>query len=261
MGAKSVRAVERAIDVLDAIRARDGTAGVSEISRDLGLPKSTVYRLLVALSNKGMVRKNGGSDLYSFGRKILEMSFATFPYQDIISSTVPCLEELRDRLGETAALALKIGHRYAYVTQVVSLHEYRVNPVLARHYPLHWAATGKSMLAFVSPQELEECLSLVPNDRATPRTVTDPAVLVQQLEEIRRVGYAASFGERSEGAAAIAAPIRDSRGLAIAAVCIVGPESRVQQMDLDATGKVVVEIARRIEITCQVSGLDALLRD
>jgi DNA-binding IclR family transcriptional regulator len=252
---QTVRSVERAIDVLDAIRGQGGRAGVSEISQELGLAKSTVHRLLVALANKGMVRQDEETERYILGYKALEMAFGALQDRDVISVALPYLEELRDRLGETAALALKVGKRYTYVSQVPCRHEYRVTPVLGHHYPLHWAATGKAILAYLPPDEVDACLVLVPGSRSTPRTVVDPDLLRTQLDEIRRAGYAASFGERSPGAAAVAAPIRNRKREAHASACIVGPESRMQPGDIPALGAAVAEVSARIETICQTLGL------
>jgi IclR family acetate operon transcriptional repressor len=253
---KSVRAVERAIDVLDVIKTRGRGVGVSEISCELGLSKSTVHRLLVALSNKGIVRQDKDTGRYSFGHRILEMAHAASQHRDVISLAVPYLEELRDKTGETAALALKVGLRYTYVTQVVSPHEYRVNPVLGHHYPLHWAATGKAILAFVRDQELNECLQLVPQLLSTPRTLADPDTVLAQLEEIRHQGYSASFGERNLGSSAIASPILNRQGYAHAAACLIGPESRVRPRDLHSLGMIVAEITQKIQIACHVVGIE-----
>ena len=252
---KSVRAVERAIDVLGVIKTRGRGVGVSEISCELDLAKSTVHRLLVALSKKGMVRQDHNTGRYLFGHRILEMAHAASQHWDVISLAVPYLEELRDRTGETAALALKVGLRYTYVTQVVSPHEYRVNPVLGHHYPLHWAATGKAILAYVTDQEFNACLQLVPQLHSTPRTVTDPDAILAQLEELRHRGYAVSFGERNPGSSAVASPILDRQGYAHAAACLIGPESRVGDMDLPSLGMIVAEITQKIQIACQAVGI------
>jgi DNA-binding IclR family transcriptional regulator len=250
-----VRAVERAIDVLDVIKTRAEGAGVSEISRELGLARSTVHRLLVALQKKEMVYQRADSDRYTIGRKALELAFFAVPHLDIVYMAMPHLEELRNRLDETAALALKVRLCYTYVSQVPSLKEYRVTPSLGQQYPLHWAAAGKAILAYVREEELNECLKVVPHLSATPKTITDPDVLLEQLEQIRRTGFAISFGERNIGAAGIAAPIRNRQGYAHAAIALVGPESRLRQVDLEAFGRVVVEIARNFEALCQLFGL------
>jgi DNA-binding IclR family transcriptional regulator len=252
---KSVRAVERAIDILNVLKTRGQGVGISEISQELDLAKSTVHRLLVALTKKGVVHQDQETGRYSFGYRILEMAYAASQHWDIISLAVPYLEELRDRTRETAALALKVGLHYTYVTQVVSRHEYRVNPVLGHHYPLHWAATGKAILAHVQDEELQECLQYVPHRLSTTRTISDPNILLPQLEEIRRVGYAISFGERNPGSSAIAAAILDRQGYPHAAACLIGPESRVRLADLNSLGETVADINRKIQVACQTVGI------
>ena len=256
MATQSVKSVERAVDVLDAIGAAGGSMGVTELSRELGLAKSTVHRLLVALTRKGMLRQDCKTEHYVFGHKVLEMANAAAQYLDIISVAMPYLEELRDRTGETAALALKVGRQYSYVVQAVSPKEHRVNPVLGRNYPLHWAATGKAILSAVPEAELEECMKVVPELRSTERTVTDVHVLREQLAQLTRDGYAASFGERNIGSVAIAAPVRNRRGYAYGAACLVGPESRIRREEAHELGPVVAEIAHKIEVTCQALGIE-----
>lgn len=256
MASQSVKSVERAVDVLDAIRAAEGSMGVTELSQELGLAKSTVHRLLVALTRKGILRQDHRTEQYVFGHKILQMASASAKYLDIISVAIPYLEELRDRTAETAALALKAGLRYSYVVQAVSPKEHRVNPVLGRSYPLHWSGTGKAILSAIPEDELEQCMEVVPQLWSTERTVTDVHVLAEQLARCRQDGYASSFGERNIGSVAIASPIRNRRGFAFAAACIVGPESRIERGDADRLGPMVAEITRQIEVACLAMGME-----
>jgi DNA-binding IclR family transcriptional regulator len=237
---------------LEVLKTHGRSVGVSEISQKLGLAKSTVHRLLVALTNKGMVRQDDDTERYLFGHNILEMAHAASQHWDIIRLAAPYLEELRDRTGESTALALKVGLRFTYITRVDSPHEYRVNPVLGQHYPLHWAATGKAILAHVRERELNECLQLAPQLIATPKTTSDPDTLLAQLEEIRRQDYVVSFGEQSPGWAAIVSPILDRQGCADAAVCLIGPESRIKPQDVHRLGVIVAEIATRIQKACRL---------
>lgn len=252
---KSVRAVERAMDVLNVIKNHDRGVGITDISRELGLAKSTVHRLLVAMIHKGMVRQDEETERYSFGYSIMEMAYTASQQWDVISMAVPYLEEIRDKTGETAALAFKVGLKYTYVAQAVSSHEYRVNPVLGHHYPLHWAATGKAILAFTNDQELIECLKVVPYQFANPNTVSNVDVLLEQLEEIRRRRYALSFGERNPGSSSIASPILTRQGFANAAACIIGPESRVKSQDYHSMGNAIAEITQKIQLAYRALGI------
>jgi DNA-binding IclR family transcriptional regulator len=254
MPTKTIRAVERAIDALDVIRDHGGSAGVSVISRQLNLPKSTVHRLLVALSNKAIVRQDARTDLYSFGYKTFELAFAASK-SGMTSIAVPYLEELRDRLGETATLGLKIGMKFADIAYAPSLSTLRWAPMLGVQVPLHWGAMGKAILAFVSDEDLEGYLRAAQPIPPTQRTISDPSELLAELTRIRSVGYAVSFGEHEEGAAAVAAPIRSRFGYAYAAACTVGPERRIRQLDIAKAGAIIADVSRKIETACQVAGV------
>ena len=255
MESKNVRAVERAIDILDAIRKKGKAVGVTEISQDIGLAKSTVYRLLETLLDKNMLHKDEDAETYALGYKVLELAFSASTNWDLINLAMPYLEELRDEFNETTALALKVGLNYAYIAEAVSHQEFRVNPILGRQYPLHWAGTGKAILAYVDECDRIEALKLAPYSRSTPLTVTDPEILLKQIEQIRRDGYAVSFGERAEGAAVIASPVCDRQGYVQAAVCLVGPESRLRKMDLSAVGKAVVEVGQKVQLVYRTAGV------
>jgi IclR family KDG regulon transcriptional repressor len=158
----SVRAVERVVDILSAIQSHGGVAGISEISRELGLAKSTVHRILAVLTDREMVYKDKSTNRYSLGYKLFDLAFSARRPWDFISCAMPCLEEARDRLHETASIALRLGEQYSYVAQAVSGHSTPVTTVLGRYYPLHWGATGKAMLAALPDEQLQEYIRSVP---------------------------------------------------------------------------------------------------
>jgi DNA-binding IclR family transcriptional regulator len=243
------------MDVLETMRAAGGSLGVTDIATEMGLAKSTVHRMLVAMGKKGVVRKDLDTDRYTFGPMILQLAHTASQQLDLVSFVKPFLEGLRDLFGETTALGLKVGLRYSYVVQVPSRQEHRVNPIMGAQYPLHWAATGKVILAYIPQDEYRQSMELVGQAVSTPATVTDVELLNRQLDEIRRLGYAVSFGERHAGSAAVTAPIRGRDGHAVAAICVLGPESRVRPMDLDAVGQKVAETARHISLSFQTLGL------
>ena len=255
METTSVRSVERAVEILEVIKSKGGETGISTISRETGLSKSTVFRILNALRTKGMVVKDDVTDHYSLGQKIIELAFSASMQWDIISLAMPYLEKLRDSLGETAALALRIDKDYSFIAQAMCRHEYRVNPVLGERYCLHWAGTGKAILAFIPEEEILEMLALIPAKQATSRTITDPQKMKEQISEIRNQGFAFSFSERIEGGASISAPIRDGAGNAQAAVSLIGPEIRFRKLDLNEAGKAVVEAGKQIEMVYRGAGI------
>ncbi len=247
----NVRAVSRAMDILEVIRKKGGDIGVTEVSQEVGLAKSTVYRLLETLLEKGMLQKDRKMETYSLGYKVLELAFSASTNWNLINLATPYLEQLRDMYNETTALAIKVGLNYSYIAEFVSHHEFRVNPILGRQFPLHWSGAGKAILAFIPKEEQNEVLKIAPTLRSTPNTITDTEVLLKQIEQIQKDGYSASFGERAEGAAVIASPIRDRHNHAIAAFCLIGSDTRLRKMDLPSTGKVIMEMCQKIEMVSQ----------
>jgi IclR family transcriptional regulator, KDG regulon repressor len=248
METHNIRSVERAIDILEVVKQKGKPVGVTEISQEIGLAKSTVYRLLETLLEKGMVNKDQTTDTYTLGIKLLELAFSASTSWNLINLAMPYLEELRDKFNETISFAIKVGLSYCHIAEAVTHQEFRVNPILGRQYPLHWSGTGKAILANISDIERDEALKLAPTLRSTPNTITDPQVLIHQIEQIRKNGYAVSFSERAEGAAVIASPVCDKQGYAQAAICLVGPEVRLRNMDLHSTGKALQEMSHKIEM-------------
>jgi IclR family acetate operon transcriptional repressor len=201
-----------------------------------------------------MLRKDEETDRYTFGHKALEIGISAFQRWDFLSIVMPHIEGLRNQLDETVAVVVRFGNSYTYVGRAVSQREYYFTPNLGRYYPLHWAATGKAMLAFISEEDLAEYLRTVPLEPSTPNTVTDPATLLHQLQKIRETGYAISFGERVETAGAIASPIRGRDGHVFAAVTLIAPAARLQTRDCAQIGSEIMAACRRIEDACILTG-------
>ena len=248
--------IGRALDVMEAIRASDGAAGVSEISRAINVPKSTVHRILGVLADRRMVYKDEATDQYHFGYKALELGLSVFQGSDFLGVTLPHIRALRDEVDETVVVVLRTGFNYAYVGRAISHREYYYTPVMGKQFPLHWAATGKAMLAFLPTDDLERYLQTAPLMPATERTITDAKVLRDELVAVREAGYAVSFGERVEGAAAVASPLLSRERIAYGAVTVIMPSSRLRVPDTDALGLRVMSTCQDIESAAQMGGID-----
>ena len=193
MESNQIRVLDRAIDILDVLRQNGGKARITQIGKETGLAKSTIFRILNALAARGYVQKLSGQEMYALGFKLIEISFSAASDWDVINLAIPFLEQIRDEFNETGAIAIKSGIRYAFVAQVPCQQEYRVNPVLGERYYLHWAGTGKAILAFSSEQEIQEIYSLLADTAATGNTIREPQQLLEQINEIKKYGFAYSY--------------------------------------------------------------------
>lgn len=226
-GSQSIAAVERAIDVLLLFGSQNRTnLGVTEIAGELGLSKAAVHRILTSLRTRHLVELNPETRRYGLGSAALSLSRAYLAGIDVRSMATDELRALSKASGETATLSIRSGDVRMYVDQVVPDREVRMEIALGTPYPLHAGASSKTFLAFLSPEEIDSYISRNGLGPLTDATITDPAALRSELDEIRARGYAVSFGERQVGAASAAAPVLDHEGHPAAVISVAGPAER-----------------------------------
>jgi DNA-binding IclR family transcriptional regulator len=222
----SIQSVRRAAALLREFGGGGIELGVSELGRRLDLHKSTVSRLLATLESEGLLERAPGSEKYRLGREIRRLALHMQPGGDVRTVTRPFLEELAEATRETTNLAVLEGGEAHNVDQVSGPHLVRIGNWVGRRTPLHCVANGKALLAFQPPEEIDR-LTAGPLARYTPATVTDPALLRTELEQVRAQGYAEALGEIEDGLNAVAAPIFGAGGGALAAISVSGPAYRL----------------------------------
>lgn len=236
----TVRAVERALDILMCfIDATD--LGLMEISEKVSLHKSTVHRLLASLESKGFVLRNPSTEKYRLGYRVWELSANLSQSDDPAVVLLPEMERLRDAIGETVSLYIRDGHERIRIQAVQSNEPIRrVAPVGAR-LPLVVGASSKVLIAFAD----ESVRSSIVMGAEWPKDLRDDDYL-QQLEAVRRNGYATSIEEREPGAAAVAAPIFNHSGELVAALSVSGPSSRLTARIMKDQAPHIMASARRM---------------
>ncbi|MGB9594124.1 MAG: IclR family transcriptional regulator [Anaerolineae bacterium] len=242
----SVQSVERAIAILQAFSRERPERGVSELARELGVHKSTVYRLLATLERRGLVARNPETERYRLGLELLTLAAQVVEHMDVREIARPHLRDLSERCQETVNLAV------LHEGQVMDLEQF-APPVrsvknigwVGRRMPPHCTAAGKVLLAHLPPDKLERFLQSH-LDRLTPRTITDPARLREELDRVRAQGYATAEEELEDGLNALAAPIHDHTGAVVAAVSLAGPAFRVPPVVFPQLAALLLETCARI---------------
>ncbi|MFF9279224.1 IclR family transcriptional regulator [Streptomyces griseosporeus] len=223
--ASAVQSVDRAVSVLE-ILARHGEAGVTEIAEQLGVHKSTAFRLLGVLENRGLVAQAKDRGKYYLGAGILRLAGAAAVRLDISQEGVQICRELADELGETVNIAVLDDDAAVNIMQARGTAAVTAQNWLGRRTPLHATSSGKVLLAHLPPT-LREGLLARPLHRFTERTVTGAAVLRGELETVVEQGYGVTVEELELGLAAVAAPVRAHDGEVIAAISVSGPVYRL----------------------------------
>jgi IclR family transcriptional regulator, acetate operon repressor len=242
----SVRAVERALQLVELIAKSRSPLSIADLTKSLSLAPSTVHRLLQTLVAQGYVLQYQQTKRYGVGRTISEIGRALLLRHDLSSRAGPYLEALVEATGETANLASLYGTSAIYLNQVESPSMVRIHHALGSAAPLHASAMGKVFLADFSPQMLEDALQHSGLERFTDCTITDRVALETELETIQKRGYAIDNEELELDVRCIAAPIRGTSGLVISAIGISGPSSRMTKQRLNDLAAKVLEEAQRL---------------
>jgi DNA-binding IclR family transcriptional regulator len=244
----AVQSVDRAITVLE-ILARRGDCGVTEIAAELGVHKSTAFRLVSVLENRGLVEQHADRGKYRLGLGLVRLAGATTARLDLTQQGRPVCEALARDVGETINIAILSGHDALYLDQVAGTSALQMHNWVGQRIPLHCTSNGKALIAFL-PEERQRALLVEPLVRFTDRTITDVDELLTELAHVREAGYATAFEELEQGLIAVASPIRDLSGNVVASLSASGPVFRLERDRIPALGAAVraaaEEISRRL---------------
>jgi len=221
---KGAQTVLRALEILEAFDDRSATLSLSNVARKVHLTVPTTHRLLRALASRDFVVFDEDARRFAIGPAIVRLAASALRRDDLIPVAVPALERLVELTGESVGVHYRTGMRRVCLFELDSPQPIRMTSGIGHAYPLYAGAPGKAMLAWSSDKTVVEATASL--RRITPRTPRDANKLRAELVQIRKVGYAMSIGETVTGAAALAAPILDHNGEALAAINISGPSSR-----------------------------------
>lgn len=241
-----IQALERAFSVIDVLADSDRAIGLVDLSKRVGLHKSTVHRLIMVLERHGYVERDNVLGTYRLGWKLCELGMRTVAKLDYPIVARPFLEDLVELTGETAHLGvMRSGEVYSLVN-VESSRQVRSPATVGRRNAVHCTSLGKAILAFANPQETERFLSTALLKSFTPKTITQPEQFREELQKVQKLGYAMDDEEVEEGLRCVGAPVRDYSGKVIAAISIAGPTSRLTLDRMDVVSGHVIRVAAQL---------------
>lgn len=240
-----VQSVDRAIAILE-ILAREGSAGVSEVAAEIGVHKSTAFRLLGALEDRDLVEQNSERGKYQLAFGILRLASAIPGRLDMVQQAQPVIDELAARLDETINIAVLREHYAVNVQQALGSAALSTHNWVGQLTPLHATSSGKILLAYLSPEERDAVLQRSGLTAYLPATITSREALLAELAHVREQDYATACEELEAGLNASATSIRDHTGKVVGALSASGPAFRFDKTHIKAAEPQLKEAAAQI---------------
>lgn len=227
--------------VLETFTLSEPVLGVSEIARRVDLHKSTVSRILSTLEQAGYVKREDGNGGFRLGLGLIALAGPLLADLDVRRAAYPALERLTRQTEETSALLVWNGHESVVVEQVQSPKPVRHTSSIGTRYNTYESSSVQVFLAEQQPRDIDRLIDtgLLVGGRDTNASPTD-------LDTVRERGYAINDGSTSAEEMGISAPVRDHRGMVVAAILMSAPRFRVPPSMHEPLGRNVMEAAREV---------------
>lgn len=226
VAAPMLSTLDKGLRVLEALsESEPSPTTLTALSNALGMHRTTVFRILGTLRARGYVSRDEVGDRYRLGVRVLTLASAVLHDLDIRQAALPALEELRQATRELVFLSVQDGNEVVTVERLDSDQPLALRAHIGSRRPMHCTAAGKALMAFLPPRESDAILAQeLPS--FTPRTVTFPDAIRQQLVEVRRNGFAWDDEEYFDGVRCVAAPVFGVEGRVVGVVSLAAPTMR-----------------------------------
>lgn len=243
---RGTRLVGKALNLIDLIVASPGEHRAQTLADELGVPRSTVYRIINTLQQRGLVRVEASGQGYFPGFRFLEYAQAVWPIPDLPMLAMTEIRWLNELSGETVYFAAPGGINMIIIQKIMSLYPISTGAPLGSLRPLYCSGMGKAHLAALAPAEREALIGRMSFERVTDRTITDPAQLRSQLDLFRLRGYAIDDEEFMEGVRCVSAAVPGEGDVPLGAFTVSGPCYRMTLERVHQLGPEVATAARRL---------------
>jgi len=243
-----MKSLEKIIKILDYLSDVERDVGITELSLELDLPKSTVHRILKNLSRYSVVEKENDTSRYKIGLRLLKYSNSLLRSFDLRQIVKPILKKVCDETQETTFLTVWRNDQGICIDSISSSRSANTHLFveIGREMPFHCTASSEALLANQPIEDIKRIINKKQLLRYTPNTITEPKKLIIHLLDIKNKGFAICDEELEEGIKAIAAPIKNINGKTIASITITGLAKRMSSSNSERFVKILTNSAQEI---------------
>ncbi|WP_066318771.1 IclR family transcriptional regulator [Bacillus sp. FJAT-29814] len=241
-----VKSVSRALDIINIVGLKKDGLGVTDISKQMDINKSSVFRILATLVRYGYIEQDEETGRYKLGYKFLEISSKLLESIDLRAEARPFLRELEKETNEVIHLVVYDQGEVVYIEKLEGNETLRMHSKVGKRAPMHCTSVGKAILAHLQASEVADILDRKGLPVHTDYTITDRDMFLQELASVKQKGYALDLEENEYGIRCIAVPIFDHLGKVCAAISLSGPTIRMTDERLEQLKPRMMKIGRQI---------------
>lgn len=245
-----VKSVAKALTILNVLADHQREMSLGDISKEMQMAKSTVYGLLATLRDFGYIDQSPLDGKYRLGIRLFEVGNIVANSWDVRQVAAPFIQTLVDELGETVHLVVLDKGEVLYIDKRESAKlSLRIVSQVGTRLPTHCTGVGKVFLANLPIDEVRRIIATKGLVKYTKKTITDLSRLEEELNLVKRQGYAMDNEEIMESLRCVAVPLRDHTGKVCAAISVSGPVSRFDGEQLKSIVNLIVHIGQEISIS------------
>ncbi len=244
-GKQIIHSLNRGLIILETILQK-GSVSITEMGKILDINKSSAYRLINTLEERGYVEQDKNTSKYRMGMGMVKFGIKTIEDLQIREVAQPYLKELTETTNESSHLCILFQSQALIIEQEISKEKITVKTHIGMSEPLHCSAVGKAILSWIPELRQQELLDDIELKAYTSKTITDPQLLKRELRRTFNRGFAIDDEEFSVGLRCIAAPVFNHIGEVIASIGISGPINRIRTDNLQHYTDAVVLTASKV---------------
>jgi len=241
-----VKSLYKALNLLNYFNEKKLEYGISELAQLSGMQKSSIHNIIATMAKCGFIHKNPKTNKYSLGLKLLELSHLLSNDDNSWQIIRTQMTNIAEKTGETVFFATLYGTQIIYREAAFPLHSLSVRGIKGVIAPMYCTGIGKAILAFQDTSFVQWVIE-AGFTSFTPNTITDPEKLLQELDLIRKRGYAVDNMEHEYGIACVGVPIRNEEDILIGAMSISGPSPRFTDEKFKDYAFLLLDTARTIK--------------
>ncbi|TXH68497.1 MAG: IclR family transcriptional regulator [Thiothrix sp.] len=242
----------KALAVLDVIATSYEPLRFTDLLNRLGQPRGSLHRQISHLLEEGLITLNADTGTYELGVRLLNWASLAWSQNSLRQVAAPFLAALHERTNETVHLAVLRDDRVVYLDKVESCQAVRMHSQIGNTSPVYCTGVGKAMLSVLDQASVAELAQRLDFQVFTKHTLTSPAALLAEVEQIRAQHYAEDREEHEVGIRCVAAPLVSAQGELRGGISVTTPVYRLQAQQLEQWRVWVVETAQAINNSLKV---------